>query len=133
MTNGGHHHLNLGEGHKGADICDRCSEMNGDSPCNQGREGVPAWERQEQRLQGMGEVRSVGGWLLPTLDAIGQGGLGSPTSRAFPSLLTSRIVCRPASQASPRSTWDFSGVAPRKCGVERALLVDPMHSQAWKA
>lgn len=42
MTNGGNHHLKLGEGHKGADVCDRCSKMNRDSPCNQGREGVPA-------------------------------------------------------------------------------------------
>lgn len=44
MTNGRNYCPSLGEGHKGADICYRCSEMNGDSPCNQGREGVPGVE-----------------------------------------------------------------------------------------
>lgn len=38
--------LGFGRGRKGDDTGDRCSQMNGDSPCNQGREAV--WSRELQ-------------------------------------------------------------------------------------
>ena len=119
MTNGRNYCPSLGEGHKGADICYRCSEMNGDSPCNQGREGVPAVETARAKAPRHGGGRVFGGWPLSIRDAVGQGALGSPEGQAFPRLLITRIICQPASQTSPNSTW--------------ALQVDPVHSQAWRA
>jgi hypothetical protein len=40
--------LGPGRGHKGDDTGDRWSKMNGDSPCNQGREAFWSWELQVQ-------------------------------------------------------------------------------------
>lgn len=100
----------------------RCSEMNGDSPCNQGREGVPGVEtaRAKAPRHGAGVGGGVsGGWPLSILDAVGQEALGSPEGQAFPRPPITRIICQPASQTSPNSTW--------------ALQVDPVHSQAWRA
>lgn len=49
MTNGGKKHcLNLGEAIKEMTTGNRWSEMNGDSPCNQGREVFWSWELQVQ-------------------------------------------------------------------------------------
>lgn len=91
MTNGGNHGLNLGGGHKAADICGPCSEMNGDSPCNQRREGVPPVGTARAKAPrhgrgggGGGEEGVFGGWPLSLLDAGGQGALGSPEGQAFP-------------------------------------------------
>ena len=115
--------MNLGGGHKAADICGPCSEMNGDSPCNQRREGVPP-------VGGGGGGGGGGGWrggcvwrLAPVPTGCrwtrssgfpGRSGLPHPSCGS-----PGWIPCQPASQASPSTTW--------------ALQVDPFQSQAWKA
>lgn len=103
---------------KALTVCDRCSEMNGDSPCHQGRQGVPAVpgscrgnSKGEAGKVGRGRVRSV--WRPRVLGCTGQaqreGAFWAPRG-ARPSL------CRPASQAPPRSTWDFLSVGPSTSG-----------------
>lgn len=53
--------LGLGRGHKGDDTGDRCSKMNGDSPCNQGRGGVLVMGTASAGSKAQ-KARSPGGW-----------------------------------------------------------------------
>lgn len=46
MTKGEKAALGFGRGRKGDVTGDKCSQMNGDSPCNQGREAFWSWELQ---------------------------------------------------------------------------------------
>ena len=69
--------------------------MNGDSPCNQGGEGVPALGnvRAKALRHGVGRGREGLEAGPSVLDAAGQEALGSPEGQAFPSLWITRIIC----------------------------------------